>query len=167
MRDGYEIPPCASIQIGNTTEPTLVQFALKNEHGTEELVNATFEISGEAGVIGFQPITLSQELNAGESYYWQMTVRCDVDVPERNPIIDGWITRAEQPDGWQGRGFERAVTFLEAGIWQDAVTLLAQARLYASDATAAAIADEDWQVILEGVGLGDFANEPIVAIIQQ
>jgi len=127
----------------------------------------TFELSGEAGIIGIQPTELSQELNLGEAYYWQMAIQCSVDSPDENPIVSGWITRTDGAEDLGGTTFEQAASLVEVGIWQDAVTLLAQARLDAPDEAAKITADEDWQVMMDEVGLSDFANTPILEIVQK
>ena len=159
--------PVFFIHVPALAEPTPAQFTLQNEAGTEELANVTFELSGESGVVGLQPETLSQALVAGDIYYWQMAVECSADSPDENPVVSGWITVAEPTEALAGTVYEQAVTLVEDGIWQDAVMLLAQARLNATDAEAVTVADEDWQVVMEGVGLTDFAAEPIVGILQQ
>ncbi len=159
-----EARPVFFVHVPELTAPTTVQFTLQDEFGTEELTNLTFDLPEEDGVIGLQPLTLSKELDLDEIYYWQMAVQCNVDSPDENPVINGWILRTEQTADLQGTVFEQAATLAEEGIWQDAVTLLAQARLNApNDAAAAA----DWQALMEGVGLSDFADEPVVEILQQ
>jgi hypothetical protein len=159
--------PVFFIHVPELAEPTPAQFTLQNEAGTEELANVTFELSGEGGVVGLQPEDLSQELIAGDIYYWQMAVQCSADSPDQNPVVSGWITVADTASPVEGSVYEQAVALVEEGIWQDAVTLLAQARLEATDLESSSLADEDWQAVMEGVGLTDFANEPIVDIMVQ
>ncbi|MDA0267834.1 MAG: DUF928 domain-containing protein [Cyanobacteria bacterium] len=159
--------PVFFIHVPELAESTPAQFTLQNEAGTEELANATFQLSGEAGIVGLQPATLSQELVPGDIYYWQMAIQCSADSPDQNPVVSGWITVAEKTEPLDGTVFDQAVTLVEDGIWQDAVLLLAQARLNAPDEAAATVADEDWQAVMDGAGLADFADEPIVGIMQQ
>jgi hypothetical protein len=159
--------PVFFVHVPELAEPTQAQFTLQNENATEELANVVFNLSGEEGVVGLQPETLTQELIPGDVYYWQMALQCDAASPDDNPVVQGWITLKEQSDIAEGTVYEQAVTLIEEGIWPDAVTLLAQARLNASDTSAAALAAEDWQAVMEGVGLADFADEPVVDIMRQ
>ncbi|NJN22090.1 MAG: DUF928 domain-containing protein [Leptolyngbya sp. RL_3_1] len=149
-------------------EPISVQLTLQDEAGTQELASARFEAPDESGIIGLQPTTFSEEMIPGEIYLWQMSVNCKpTESTESTAVVEGWITLAEPSEPSEGSIFEQAVTLIEDGIWQDAVMLLAQARLNAPDAAAIAVADGDWQVVMEGVGLADFADEPILGIMQQ
>ncbi len=159
--------PIFFIHVPELAASTPAQFTLQNEAGTAELANVTFELSGEAGIVGLQPATFSQELVPGDIYYWQMAIQCSADSPDENPVVQGWITVAENTVALEGTVFDQAVTLVEDGIWQDAVMLLAQARLDASDEAAATVADEDWQAVMEGVGLTAFADEPILGVMQQ
>ncbi|MGD1908105.1 MAG: DUF928 domain-containing protein [Leptolyngbyaceae cyanobacterium] len=159
--------PVFFVHVPELEAPTPAQFTLQNEAGTEELANITFELSGEDGVVGLQPADLSQELVIGDIYYWQMAVQCSADSPDENPVVSGWITVAENVDSAEGSNYDQAIALVEAGIWQDAVTLLAQARLEATDVEASTVADEDWQAVMEGVGLTDFADAPIVEIMAE
>lgn len=142
------------------------EFVLSNAQG-EELYTLTFPITGQAGIISVKlpAIANSTALEIGKDYQWSFTVVCDTQDLSGNPSTSGWIQRREvTPELTQqlagvAEG-DRFSVYRNAGIWQEALTNLAeQRRKQPNDPSI----QSRWRDLLQSVGLEGLASAPIVS----
>jgi hypothetical protein len=153
--------PAFFVHVPQSSPETPALFILQNEQG-QELYSTEFMLNGEAGIVGVQVPDSVPELEVGEAYYWQMVIKCDPDEPSAENVVGSWITRVNNrrtPVAARAR----AAAYANAGIWQDAVSILAKLRY--ADPSNAALA-EDWAALTETAGLSDFVTAPIVQMIE-
>lgn len=76
---------------------------------------------------------LSYSLEIGKLYNWYFSVICDSDKLSRNPVVRGWIQRAEPTPELQdalrnASRFEQYLAYANNGIWFDTVSSLVKIR---------------------------------------
>ena len=118
----------------------------------------TFTLTKTPGIVQVQvPYLLAKDT----FYRWSFAVVCDADRPSRNPVVSGWVRRVEPDSGVvqklkKVKQPERVATiYAKAGLWYDALTLLAKHR-DANPQTAAA-----WQELLRSQQLETVSLQPI------
>ncbi|MGF1522300.1 MAG: DUF928 domain-containing protein [Leptolyngbyaceae cyanobacterium] len=135
---------------------------LSLEGDNPQLYEAEFDLTGEAGIIGIRVPDEAQALQVGSNYRWRATIFCGSGEEEEEDtilILGGEIERVADVEGTPE---ERLEQYLDAGIWQETATILAEYR-YTDPSTAT---DEDWAILMEESGIPQFANEPIVDIVE-
>lgn len=142
-----------------TTNAKTAQFTLQNETGTEQLHSVKFRLTGKPGIVGISLPPSASALQIGQKYVWQVSVACTPDDATNTVVISSWIERVQPPTGTANQ----VTALAEQGIWQDAVSLLAQNRFQKpGDRTVA----EDWAVLMEDAGLPQFKQAEIVQIVR-
>ncbi|MGB7441268.1 MAG: DUF928 domain-containing protein [Coleofasciculaceae cyanobacterium] len=82
-----------------------------------------------------------KSLKAGHKYNWSFSVICDNTQPAGNPTISGWIERVELSSELESQlekenSARNYLTYLEEGIWYEAIDQLVQNRdIYIDDWT--------------------------------
>ncbi|MCA1994559.1 MAG: DUF928 domain-containing protein [Coleofasciculus sp. S288] len=114
------------------------------------------------GVVNLRlPSTVS--LDTDKNYSWHFLVYCDSQKPSRYVYVNGWIRRVERPNLKSqiepATPQERYILYASEGLWYDAITTLAKTRqAYPQDDQL----KEDWVTLLQSIGWGNLASEPIV-----
>jgi len=127
-----------------------------------KIYEAGFTFTSEAGIVGVRMPSEAPALELGKSYRWQVVIECspeDADGTGENTIVfkGGILQRVPDVEGTHD---EQLAHYLEAGIWEDTVKMVAEDRYTNSVASA----DEEWAILMEASGLPQFASTPIVAI---
>ncbi len=153
-----------------------VQFTLQDSAGKRELYNTRFTVSGATGLLGVQLPNTAPALKVGESYIWQIAVRCDRDNRDSDQIIGSWVQRITPEQLKPVAGFnpspivqqlaraserEKPLLYAELGIWQDAVTSLIQLRRTQPNDVEL---QEDWRNLLTTAQMQEFTNAPILDV---
>ena len=115
------------------------------------------------GTIGVSLPKTAKPLEIDKYYSWYFLVDCNPESSSEDVAIQGLVRRISPHRDLQRR--LQAVTpkqqvsiYARSGIWQDAITLLAQLRRNKpQDRSLLA----DWKDLLQSVDLGDIASEPI------
>lgn len=155
--------PMVFAYVPQTTANTRAEFTLQNEAGTEQLYEAAFNLTGQAGIVGIQIPNSVTALQPGQNYVWYLAVQCSADRSE-DVVIDSWITRTALTTPLSNDPQIRAFELANAGIWQDAVSALALLR-YSNNSNASV--ESDWSDLITSAGLpSNFATAPIVQIVQ-
>jgi hypothetical protein len=147
------------------TDAQLAEFVLQDEKG-KQIYQTTLKINNSSGVIGVS-IPANQNvspLEAGKNYRWSLALICDTEDRSADVLETGIVRRVElsadirsQLEKAEPR--QKTVIYAQNGIWQDALSTLAEARrAHPNDVQLAA----DWESLLDSVKLGSFAAEPIV-----
>ena len=138
------------------------EFILKDENNVE-IYTTTFKISGEAGTLIVElPESIALEIN--RYYYWSLALNCNsteemefVETDNSNfleqLIIDGWTRRFEVNPALatQLENADRLTQFnlyAEAGIWHDAIAIVAQLRQDKPDDEMVA---QEWKTLLKSI----------------
>ena len=118
---------------------TLAEFDLQDADGNS-LYRKEIDLSGTPGIIRVDiPSSLpatGKSLEIGQMYKWYfyLDIDCKVQRSYSSEVyvnVNGWLERVRRPDLEQKltlakSDLERAAVYAGAGIWQDALTLLAE-----------------------------------------
>ncbi|HEY9627093.1 MAG TPA: DUF928 domain-containing protein [Coleofasciculaceae cyanobacterium] len=115
-------------------------------------------LPAESGIIS---VTLRRSLPVNQPYRWIFSVWINPQSPSQNPKVEGLIQRI-QPDATlrhqltEATEADRLALYVEHNLWHDRLTALA-----AIAATPQA-PESGWSNLLDSVGLGAIADEPIL-----
>ncbi|MEC4894340.1 MAG: DUF928 domain-containing protein [Oscillatoria sp. PMC 1051.18] len=146
-------------------EGKTIEFVLRDEQ--DRLVyETTFTPTLSAGIVSY-PLSNPQDsvpLKVGEKYRWYFSVICNPENRANDVSVDGWIERIEPNQTLasqlqQATLDEQVELYREAGLWNDALTILAQLRYSRpNDVSLAA----QWAQLLELVELVEVAEKPLL-----
>lgn len=168
-------PPKPAQVWGNTTQaqPTFwfynpysqaadysVRFELRRDSSSESIYKTSLVLPNQPGIVSLQlPNTVSLEIN--QRYRWFLTVDCQ-PLSDATPVSVEGVTQRVAVSSDLSRSLtnasalEQAALYAKAGVWYDALTILAKLRQQNPQATT------DWQRLLKDVELSDLADKPIV-----
>ncbi len=165
----FYVPPAAS------GAPWSVEFVLYNKE-TEEDIYVTpddFRLSEESGIVGFQLPKNVQPLTRNTQYEWVFSIVCNSSDRSGDMSVRGLVERVSEEEE---RAIERELQAAETqrerfsiyskdehGLWYDALTSLAR---YRQQNPRDREGDRDWKALLESVGLGEIASEPLTDCCQ-
>lgn len=153
--------PTVLVYLPETTAPKLF-VSWQDEHN--EHYQTIISIEDQAGIIS---ITLPEDappLEVGKTYQWALALMCDGRLQPDSPMIQGQIQRVALESSLSDRlkntdALETAALYGEAGIWYETVATLAQLKTIKSEDPNVA---SNWQELLNSVGLGKFAQAPLI-----
>lgn len=154
------------------------EIMVQNDKGQDVLIDAPIRITlpKDQGFLGLR--VLSQPLEVDTPYYWYFSVICDPDRPSRNPSVDGivWVLPNEEVQFEESnltltspRLEQKIQEYTGAGLWYDALTLLAQERC--ADPENTELVDA-WKALLEAGEVLSNSDEvrlrssPIIGLIE-
>ncbi len=120
-----------------------------------------FELTGESGIVGVQLSDSTLSLESGIEYLWQVSVACEPGNFANSLTINGGVV--ERVADTTGTPSERLNFYMNQGIWQDTVSLMAEG-VYTNPLDAAIA--RQFSSLLEEAGLGAIAQAPVVQIIE-
>jgi Domain of Unknown Function (DUF928) len=133
--------------------PTHSEFELQSQDHAS-ILRVHLELPKTSGITGLLLRSLPKyALESGKTYRWYLTVSCDPEDRTKYLFLSGEIQRVSLPSS-----AEDYTTYIERGIWHDAITTLAN--LYSKNPTAKLRAD--WVKLLHMVDLDDLAQAPIL-----
>jgi hypothetical protein len=141
-----------------------VEFVLQDETGKEFYQTALTSSEAAPGVMGFQLPPTAPSLEVGKRYHWFFTVNCDQAEPV---LVEGWIGRAALNPSLkrqlqQATPQQSIALYKRSGIWQEALTTLAQLRRQNPDD---AKLKAEWTNLLQSIGLEAIAPEPVTSML--
>lgn len=107
-------------------------------------------------------VTLPQtvELQANQTYAWNLSIYCDSDLTKVAQYVDGWLERVSLPTHKQAKlqqlqqqPLEVAQLYAEAGIWHETLDVLSQLR---------STYPQVWREFLSSVGLTHLEQYPMI-----
>jgi hypothetical protein len=142
--------------VPTTSQSTQLEFSLQNSQ-EEDIYRTSVSTPQQAGVIGIQIPTSQQSLQLDRNYHWTLKakVACGTSTPNR-VYVDGWVTRVNLPGASQQTNTD---SYIQKGIWYDAVTSLARQRLAKPDDVRL---QQDWIELLESGNLETIAKQPLL-----
>jgi Domain of Unknown Function (DUF928) len=136
--------------------PTLThsEFELQSQDHAI-ILRVPLELPRTSGITNFSLRSLPKyALESGKTYRWYLTISCDRQDRTKYLFLSGEIQRVSVTSG-----SENYTTYMERGIWHDAITTLAN--LYSKNPTAKL--REDWVKLLHMVDLDDLAQATILS----
>jgi hypothetical protein len=137
-----------------------MEFVLQDDRETT-LYRTEIPVANAEFVQVKLPETLSP-LVIGKAYRWFFKVKtvCTPQQPATLSYVEGWVQRQALPNGVRDRlqtatPQQQAAIYAENGIWYDALNVLAELRT--ANSTDAA---QEWQTLLDAIGLSDLATRP-------
>ncbi len=147
-----QLPPTNGIlTIENRDEPLTERY----------FYQAEFEVSGESGIVGIRMPEDAPPLEEGNDYVWQVSVACKPGDIQDSLTVHGGVLRFTDLGAELGEA--SLETYLDAEVWQEALTMVAEERFGAD--TVDTELESDWAALMNSVGLSPFASEPIVQMI--
>ena len=134
-----------------------------SDRSERQLYKVDFELDAQSGgVIGIQIPDEAPPLTVGQDYLWRVSISCDAEDPTDFVVFrsNGLLEVVEDIDGTTE---ERLNYYLDEQIWQDTLTMVAEA-YYANPDSADAIAN--WEDLTDGNGLSQYAAMSIVEIVE-
>lgn len=137
------------------------EFVLLDDQEQPILIQP-ISLSETPGVVSVSP---THPLETGKQYRWMFSILVNPDRPSRNPAVEGLIRRIEPNSTLLGQiksavsSREQVAIYARQGIWQDALTTLANLRR-ATPGDPRVLTD--WTDLLGSVGLGSIASVPVV-----
>ncbi|UBF28045.1 DUF928 domain-containing protein [Kovacikia minuta CCNUW1] len=149
------------------TKARTAEFALLDAND-QKLYQSTLNLTGEGGVVGFRvpEAVAASVLESDKDFYWQFSIICDPNQPSNNPFVEGVVQRIK-PDSSLAAQLknaspkEQATLYAGAGIWQDAIAILAHQRCINPQDSSL---QTSWTNLLTSVQLKEFAQEPLTQI---
>lgn len=137
------------------------EFTLLDEQDNP-IYQTTVTLPETSGLVSVQ-LPKNVPLQLKQDYYWQFSLICDADVPSRNPFVEGVIQRVELDASLKqqvslAEPGDRANLYASAGIWYEALSVLANSRCAQPDN---AILTSRWSKLLKSVDLGEYATASI------
>lgn len=132
-----------------------------------EIYTATMPLTSQGGVIQVSLPTDGSvpPLEADKLYHWYFSLVCDPLDRSADQFTDGWVQRTlPSPELIQrletASDQEKIAIYSQAGIWYDAIATLSTLRQAQPENTELA---QQWQVLLESIGLETLADRPLAA----
>lgn len=151
--------------IPQTSKSQELEFVLLDENDNQ-VYEKKFITTGKAGIISINLPESPQlkGLKIGNKYHWYLSVICNAADRASDISVDGWIQRVTPNPNLTSKlrnlaPLQLAHEYAEAGLWQEALTTLAQLRYSRPhDSTLAA----EWTKFLHSADLDSIAQEPLV-----
>lgn len=136
-------------------------FTLKDQN-EDYYYQKTLSVPEGASIVSFQLPEEAPPLELGKNYQWTFVVACQIPMRPDSPMVTGWVKRVSpqqvgltQVDATPS--VEMAKLYGSAGVWFDALTILAQLRQAQPENYLAV-----WKDFLGSVGLEAIASEPLI-----
>ncbi|HEY9831269.1 MAG TPA: DUF928 domain-containing protein [Stenomitos sp.] len=155
--------PTFYFQISSTSVEE-AKFLLLNAKGDTIIYEQTFPLTKTGGIKSFTLPADAEALQPGTEYTWELVANCDPEDQKGNPRVQGSIKRVQPEQKFLSdlarvSMRDRVALYAEAGYWYDSLKTLADLRS-ANPNNSDLISD--WQDLLESVGLGKVAKEPLL-----
>ncbi|MDA0269167.1 MAG: DUF928 domain-containing protein [Cyanobacteria bacterium] len=145
------------------TDAESVRFVIYNETTNDLFYEGNFSPQSQSGIISLDlpDNGVQKALEVDQSYYWYLSIACNVEDPSANIVVGGTVARVAP-----SAAVEQALTtatpqqlpgiYASAGLWHDALVASAQLRQEASDSTA-------WSALLTAVDLENLLEVPVLS----
>jgi hypothetical protein len=140
-------------------------FILYDEND-REVYKSIFNVAEMSGLlkVSIPDAFTSPRLEVGKNYFWQFSLLCDPDNPSKDPLVEGWVQRVSlNPDILtqleSASELQKVEIYQDAGIWQEALTTLANLRQQEPDNW---FLEDRWNELLDNIGLSQIAQQPII-----
>lgn len=140
-----------------------VEFALQ-DRDDNDVYRTYVKLPATSGIVSLNLPAASKPLLIGKPYHWFFKISCDPQTTSVPIFVEGWVQRVTPSSTLTSQlktasPQQRIDLYATNGLWQDALTSLAELRLVNPDD---ANLKADWNKLLQSVGLADIASKPIV-----
>lgn len=151
--------------VPSTKKPKTIEFIIRTKE--DRLVHETFiQTTGQAGIMSLpipEIIPENSEKSHGD-YHWYLSMICDKNQRARDVVLEGWIEYVKLNNKVREKintstSAEKFNLLQQEGIWYDAISVLAESQKSQSNSIAV---QTEWSHILESIGLGELASEPLI-----
>lgn len=143
----------------------LAELKLREADSKKVVYQKILKLRATSGIVSFSIGSKDMPpLKIGHNYRWILSIICNSQDRSEDAFVGGWIQRIEPSSTLMSqlnktKPRDAIALYAESGIWHETLTTLAQMRYsYPQDSTASA----DWVELLESVGLGKIAQEPLI-----
>lgn len=148
------------------TSAKAVEFTLllKEDNSEKGIYQTSVNLTGTPGILSISLPATAPELEIGKDYEWRVAMACQTgEVNVNDPFAEALIRRI-QPDSSlsqidRAKPLDRVALYAKEGVWFDAVANLAA--LLKSQPNEPQVASA-WKELLQGAGLGEIANAPLM-----
>jgi hypothetical protein len=140
-----------------------IEFSLQDNE-ENDVYRSAIALPEKPGVIAVLLPATAPALAVGKNYRWFFKIYYRTALPEPPQFVNGTIQRVN-PNPTLSNQLKTATPqqqlglYANNGIWFNALTTLAELRLKSPQDTQLA---DDWKSLLQSVGLGDVAAEPLI-----
>ena len=151
--------------VPQTESPKTIEFVVRTRE--DQLVHEAFvQTTGQAGImsVAIPELVKDNVSQIDGDYHWYLSMICDPNQRSKDMVLEGWIEYVELDNSVKDRielsnDLEKSHLLRSEGVWYDALSLLAE--LKKLDSNVSSIQTE-WSQLLESIGLGEFASEPLI-----
>ncbi len=151
--------------VPQTEEPKTIEFVVRTQE--DQLVHEAFvQTTGQAGIMSVAiPEQVQENVNQSYGdYHWYLSMICDSNQRSKDIVLEGWIEYVEFNNSVKERidlstDLEKSHLFQQEGVWYDALSVLAETQKLDSDLRSI---QTEWSQLLESIGLGELASEPLI-----
>ncbi|MEH1901092.1 MAG: DUF928 domain-containing protein [Nostoc sp.] len=148
-----------------------IEFVLKDESSklSQTLYRTTVIKPEEPGIISIRLSATTSPLQVDKMYHWffKMKIICNPQQPPELEYVEGWVQRVnlnpKLNSPKQATPQQRVNLYAKNGIWNDALTTLAQLRLAKPEDPTLAV---EWMNLLKSVDLENLAKQPLIKCCQ-
>jgi hypothetical protein len=149
------------------TSAKAVEFTLllrDKDNSENKIYQTSVNLTGTPGIVSISLPATAPELEIGKDYKWMVAMACQTgEVNVDDPFAEALIRRI-QPDSSlsqidRAKPLDRVALYAKEGVWFDAVANLAA--LLKSQPNDPQVASA-WKELLQGAGLGEIANAPLM-----
>ncbi|NJN22053.1 MAG: DUF928 domain-containing protein [Leptolyngbya sp. RL_3_1] len=145
------------------TDAEAVKFVVYNETTNALFYEGEFSPQGKSGIFSLDipDNGVQKALELGESYYWYLSIACDIEDPSANIVVGGTVARVAASEAVE----EALATatpeqlpgiYASAGLWHDALAASAQLAQDTSDSVA-------WSALLTAIDLQHLLEIPVLS----
>ncbi|VEP14662.1 conserved hypothetical protein [Hyella patelloides LEGE 07179] len=158
--------PKLYFHVPKTEDSQTIEFVLRDR--SDRLVYETIiETKGESGIMSVEiPLAINNQAKSLESsadYRWYLSHICNPEKRSQDLVLEGWIKHQELSKITQEKlatltPAEQAQFYQQKGLWYDALAIAATE----AQAKPENLSETQWSELLSTIGLGKFANQPLV-----
>jgi hypothetical protein len=145
------------------TDAESVRFVIYNETTNDLFYEGNFSPQSQSGIISLDlpDNGVQKALEVDQSYYWYLSIACNVEDPSANVVVGGTVARVATPDTVAAAlptatPEELPGIYASAGLWHDALAASAQLQQDSRDPTA-------WTALLMAVDLENLLEIPVLS----
>ncbi len=144
-----------------------IEFVLRDR--ADNLVYKTLMPTGDrAGIMSVSiPEAVKENAKGSQNdYHWYLSLICNSSKRSQDIVLEGWIQYVQLNQPTQEKislsnSIEKSDLLQEAGIWYDAISVLAEQKKSNSNINTV---QAEWSEILESIDLSNLASEPLIEV---
>ncbi|MGD1908389.1 MAG: DUF928 domain-containing protein [Leptolyngbyaceae cyanobacterium] len=147
------------------TDAESVKFVVYNETTNALFYEGQFSPQGQSGILSLDIPNngVQKALEVGESYYWYLSISCNIEDPSANIVVGGTVARVAAPEAVEtalptATAQQLPEIYAADGLWHDALAASAQLYQETNDSLA-------WSALLRAVELDHLLEVPVLSSV--